>query len=212
MSVCRIPRPAAPSDESVDATLAALPSGTRFCVSEPSARDGEHWPHLGAFLARLQRLNPGVRVALDATYVGLVRSPTAFPVDHPNVDTVLFSLSKPFGLYRYRVGGAFTRLTWPAFAYNHWFNNLFGLKLGLKLMGRHARGELPGRYAEHQAALVAHLVSRGLLPADAEPSNVLLLARSRQELAEPRYNRAPGLSRYCLTPGLHHLVHGGSLS
>lgn len=184
--------------------IPALPPGTRMCISQPSARDGEYWSGLDAFL---DQLDPTIRVLLDLTYVGLVRRLQPIRCDHTVVDTVIFSLSKPFGLYRYRVGGAFTRAPLPTFAYNHWFNNLLGLKLAVRLMEHHTLDELPRKYEPIQAELVRRLVEAGAVPPDTVPSNVLLLARSTLPSEELRYDRAPGVSRYCLTPGIHAVVH-----
>ncbi|MSQ03979.1 MAG: hypothetical protein EXR71_19175 [Myxococcales bacterium] len=190
--------------------LEGVAPGSVFFISEPSAIDGDHWPNLAAFLAELHTRFPSLRVVLDASYVGLTREPRTVSVVWPNVGTVVFSLSKPFGLYRHRVGGMVSREHQPLFAYNHWFNSLFGLKLGTLMMDRHAPGDLPRRYAGLQEKVVRMAMERGEVGADAQPCNVLLLARGALPHAEARYNRASGQVRYCLTPGLHALIHEGA--
>lgn len=180
-----------------------------FCISEPSALDGEHWSGLDGLLDGLHPRFPRLRVILDLCYVGLVREPHQPRLDWPAVETVIFSLSKPFGLYRWRVGGLFSRKDQPLFAYNRWFNSLFALKAANGLMTRYAAGDLATRYAGQQQSLVDALRSRGAVPNDTVPSNVLLLARSATAHADARYNRAAGHSRYCLTPGLSKEITKG---
>ena len=192
------------------AGLAGVSEGAVCFISDPASVDGEHWEGLGAFLDLLQTQAPSVSVVLDLAYVGAVRNPVAVRLDSPNVSAVVFSLSKPFSLYRYRVGGVYSRRPLPALAYNHWFNSLLGLKLGIELMERHAVAEVPQRYAAIQGRVVAAAVAEGEVPADTVPSNVILLARSQLAHANPRYNRLPGASRYCLTPGLHAHIYGDS--
>ncbi|MCR4312141.1 MAG: hypothetical protein NUV56_02540, partial [Candidatus Uhrbacteria bacterium] len=90
--------------------------------------------------------------------------------------------------------------------YNHHFNGHFGLKTGLEMMRRYGCGEIPQKYALEQALLVDRLINERQVPDDTVPSNALLLARSATPHTDPKCNRAPGFSRYCLTPGLHGLI------
>lgn len=74
-------------------------------ISNPSARQGNILPdHLIKGL-----LDAGHQVILDLAYVGLTRE-HVFDVSHPNIAAVVISFSKPYGVFRLRLGGfIFTR-------------------------------------------------------------------------------------------------------
>jgi len=171
-------------------------------LSDPSAIDGEHVEGLGAFLYYLRQRLPEVKVVLDMAYVGACsRLIRLDPSACPNVHAVLFSLSKPFGVYGHRIGGAFCRREIPSLVGNKWFKNYFSLQLGMRLMESTGDAEsLPRRYAVHQKAVIDHLKVTGELPKSAEPANVVLLARGTQGPEE--HMRAAGRYRFCLTPAL----------
>lgn len=180
--------------------------GDVWWISDPSAIDGDHWPDLPGFLDAMRERWPAVRVRLDMIYIGCVRRLN--PVDpsaYPNVDAVVFSLSKPFGVYRHRIGGVFSRRPILSLEGNRWFNNIFSVELAIALMDRHPPAELPSRYAGVQEQVVEALKSAGTLPPDATPCNAVLLARSAT--GDPAYARAPGALRYCLTPEIDALVY-----
>lgn len=176
-------------------------------LSDPSAIDGEHVEGLGAFLYYLERRNPGVKVVVDMAYVGAcARHWRLDPSSHPNVHAVLFSLSKPFGVYGHRIGGAFCRQEIPSLYGNKWFKNYFSLQLGLRLMESTGDAEsLPRRYAARQKALIDGLKAAGDLPESAMPAGVVLLARGPEGPEE--FMRAPGRYRFCLTPALDRIIN-----
>jgi len=171
-------------------------------ISDPSAIDGEYVEGLGAFLYYLGRRHPDVRVVIDMAYVGAcARTCPLDPSAYPNVHAVLFSLSKPFGVYGHRIGGAFCRQEIPSLVGNKWFKNYFSLQLGLRLMESTGDAEsLPSRYAAHQKAVINQLKATGELPESAEPANVVLLARGSE--GPEAFMRASGRYRFCLTPAL----------
>jgi histidinol-phosphate/aromatic aminotransferase/cobyric acid decarboxylase-like protein len=171
-------------------------------LSDPSAIDGEFEPGLEGFLSDLERRDPRVKVVVDMAYVGACSRHTPIdPSAHPNVHAVLFSLSKPFGVYGHRIGGAFCRQEIPTLVGTKWFKNYFSLQLGLRLMESSLDAEgLPNRYAAHQQAAINHLKVIGELPASAVQANVVLLARGTDGPED--FMRAPGRYRFCLTPAL----------
>jgi hypothetical protein len=194
-----------------DVTAALAPHGDDdvWWISDPSSIDGDHWPALPQFLDALGRCWPRVRVFVDMIYIGCVRelSPIS-PSRHPNVAAVVFSLSKPFGVYRHRIGGVYSRQPIRSLEGNRWFNNIFSVELADALMARYAVTEIPRRYAVIQARIVDALRGAGALPAEAVPCNVLLLARS--PTGDPAFARVAGEHyRYCLTPELDAAVRGG---
>jgi len=188
------------SRDSWAATAASLGAGDTFWLSQPSAIDGNLWGDLADFATLLEQRAPDARMVVDLTYVGAVPRPLAIELDRPSVAAVVWSLSKPFGVYYHRIGGALARDEVPSLRGHHWFKNLFSLALGERLMSSFAPGELPARYQGHQARAVGRAREEGLIDPGAKASDVVLLAHSPSgddRFAE--YRRGPGL-RYCLTP------------
>jgi hypothetical protein len=134
------------------------------------------------------------------------------PARHPNVAAVVFSLSKPMGVYYHRVGGCVSRTPIGTLWGNLWFKNLFSLKLGTALMKKYGVTELPSKYADVQARVLEAGIAKGLAPSEARASDVVLLAHAKlsgdaaQRWAE--HDRAPGAPRFCLTPGMDEIVNG----
>jgi hypothetical protein len=110
-----------------------------------------------------------IHVIVDLTYVGAVADPVDIDLRSPAVEAVVWSLSKPFGVYYHRVGGLVARAEIPTLRGHHWFKNLFSVHLGERLMAAHGvrppelrvgHDVAPGRPAyraveEHMAALRA---------------------------------------------------------
>jgi histidinol-phosphate/aromatic aminotransferase/cobyric acid decarboxylase-like protein len=183
--------------------------GDVFWISHPSAIDGEYWDGLDGWLSEMSRRHPKVRVFLDVTYQGAVkRVHRLSPAAHPNVAAVVFSLSKPFGVYYHRVGGVFCREPVESLWGNLWFKNLFSIHLGLELMRRHSVSDLAHRYASTQEKIHRDLVAAGTLPPQSIPSNVVLLARNGT--GQEAHRRAEGHYRFCLSPAMDKLINGGS--
>ena len=88
-------------------------------VSNPSARDGNIIPN--EFVDKLCELDN--KVFLDIAYVGTTK-PYEFDVSHENVCGVFMSFSKPYGVFRKRIGGfAFSRDEMPTLYGNNWFKD-----------------------------------------------------------------------------------------
>ena len=182
-------------------------AGDLVMLSQPSAIDGNLWPDVDDFLRHLEAERPGVRVAVDLTYVGTVARPYEIDVRSPLVDTLFFSLSKVFGVYYHRVGGVLSRRPMPGIVGTRWFKNSFSLELGRELLAKLPPRAIPGRYAARQLEAVAAV--RASLGAPLEPSDVVLLAHHAWGADVPAavapLRRAGGV-RYCLTPALDKLL------
>jgi hypothetical protein len=148
---------------------------------------------------------------VDLTYVGTVGAPYAVDVRSPVVHTVFFSLSKVFGVYYHRVGGALSRAPLTGLYGNRWFKNTFSLELGRRLLESFPVQAIPRRYAAQQAKAVESVAAKLGVPAVA--SDVVLLAHHdwREGLPAAVSPLRRGASvRYCLTPALDRLLHAAA--
>lgn len=181
-----------------------------FFVSDPSSIDGDHWDGLDAWIDEMERCHPRVSIVIDVTYVGATKVSRARDFSkHPNVKAVVFSLSKPFGVYYHRVGGVFSRNPIPVLEHgNVWFVNPFSLALGTMLMRRFGPGELPRKYAPVQERVLADAIARGTVPESTKAGNVILFGISPE--GDVRNRRVDGTYRHCLTPGIYHRIYGES--
>lgn len=194
-------------ERSVDAARDAYGPHDMFWVSNPSAIDGCVWKDFDAFVEEMAARNPHVRIYLDVTYVGATLAPvTLEPSRHPNVAAVIFSLSKPMGVYYHRIGGCFSREPVATLWGNHWFKNLFSVQLGRELVSRFGVTELPTKYAHARKYALDAMIAHGRVPALAQPSDVVLLAHSATGPAE--FRRAEGKYRFCLTEGMDKRIKG----
>jgi hypothetical protein len=178
--------------------------GERFYLSAPSSIDGMLWPAYDDFLRFVSDRLPDMRVAVDLCYLGCVGSGAyEISIDAPAVDTVFFSLSKVFGVYYHRIGGALSTAPAPGLAGNVWFKNLLSIRLGVQLLERHGVFELAQRYRAQQEAVCERL--REACGEGVRPSDVLLLAHQPagddSEL-DAHFARGTSTRRYCLTPAL----------
>lgn len=124
----------------------AVPDHAQFWISQPSAIDGTVWPHFDAFAAALAEARPTAELVPDLTYVGSVARDYRIALTAPNIQSLVFSHSKPFGGYYHRVGGVLARRERPSLFGNRWFKNLLSLAWGTEMMRRHDVHELPRRY------------------------------------------------------------------
>ena len=198
------------------AVARTLPDDALFCLSQPSAIDGNVWPHANDFLALARRSAERPRVLLDVAYVGsIAEAPAArIAADSPAVQALAFSLSKPFGVYYDRIGGMLCRDAMPSLFGNQWFKNLTSLQLGMTLLERHDVFDLPRRYKQCPA--------RGGNSNRPSPrADALALRRQRagpgkaQRHRRPRacgFPASPGrrsrctLLRLCLTPTMAEMI------
>ncbi len=189
-----------------------LDRDSMFWISQPSAIDGNVWPHFEAFVSAVAERGAGARLIPDLTYVGSVARDYRIALDSPAIPAVVISHSKPFGGYYHRVGGVLARREHPSLFGNKWFKNLMSLAWGTEMMRRHGVFDLPRKYrpVQEEAArrVEALLGVRGLAPAD-----VLLLATAPPAGGLPpllssvlRGSAAERVVRLCLTPAMTCLI------
>lgn len=197
-------------ERNVDAAREQFGPHDQLWLSHPSAIDGCVWPHLDAFLDEMRARAPHVRIFLDVTYVGATKTPVQVaPQRHPNVAAVVFSLSKPMGVYYHRIGGCLSRTPIGTLWGNLWFKNLFSLKLGTALMKAHGVTSLPTKYEGVQARVLARLIEEGRVPEETRASDVVLLAHApRGPGGSEEFMRAKGHHRFCLTEGMDRTIKG----
>jgi hypothetical protein len=176
-------------------------------VSNPSARNGDILPDL---LVRLLA-DKGHRIVLDLAYLGST-APTQIDVSHPNVIAVAMSLSKPYGLFRWRIGYLFSRAEVPSLYGSRWFFDVGRHLLGAKVLTEIGPAMLQPRYAGAQDAICRSLREAGI---PLMPSDALLLAETpAATLAacgrDVRAMLAPFVRadrvRICLTPYFEAMV------
>ncbi len=181
----------------------------QFYISQPSAIDGNVWGDFDAFAAALEARQPSADIVLDLTYVGCVARSFTVKTESPNIRCILFSLSKPMGVYYHRIGGMLSREAYPGLFGNKWFKNLLSIRLGTKLLREYGVHELATKYAQ-MAQGVAIKEASDRLGLDLVPSDVFLLATA--ELKEgakdlEKYLSRAGRLRVCLTPSIASIVN-----
>lgn len=170
-----------------------------FFISNPSARNGNILPN-----ELIEKIgNAGHEIVLDATYAGLT-DPRELLVDHPSIRSVIISLSKPFGLYYYRIGFCFSRKELLTLYVNKWFKNILSHRIAEEVLVQYRAGELAGKYRSYQKRATDILKEKYNLPI--QPSDVLLLAHihddvvpSTQKVELAEFKRGDWY-RFCLTP------------
>jgi histidinol-phosphate/aromatic aminotransferase/cobyric acid decarboxylase-like protein len=189
-----------------DANPATLAPGHWF-LSNPSARNGEL-----VAPGRIQAIcDAGHQVFYDLSYLGTT-DPTQYDLSHPNIAVAAISLSKPFGLFYYRIGFTFSRGEIPALYANKWFKNVFGLLIADRVLTEIDQAQLTRKYKLLQAQIVCRINEQFALGLSA--SDAFLLAKLRAEQAAQlppdrrqslaRFRRGDWY-RFCLTPYFHEL-------
>jgi len=193
-------------------SLGAAQPGDQFWISQPSAIDGNLWDGFAAFADWMAARAPEVQLIADLTYVGAVAMETPIDLRGANVAAVLWSLSKPFGVYYHRIGGLLARAEVPTLRGHLWFKNLFSVHLGERLMAAHPARDLPSRYKDRQRQALEQTRAAGLVAAEARPSDVVMLASVPGPLpaAAARehggHARGDGL-RFCLSPLMDRMIN-----
>ncbi len=186
--------------------------GDIFYLSQPSGIDGNLWDGYRDFMEGIQDLE--LKVLVDLAYVGAVAKPYQIKVDYPNVEAVFFSLSKSFGTYYQRIGGAFTKRPQPMLYGNMWFKNLLSLRIGSELLKQFDVYHLPRMYQWAQTAAIQRVaLATGH---EIKASDVILLSHIPADRNSPvaqgdnamlyRGADVGGVVRYCLTPMMDVLV------
>lgn len=176
----------------IDEDPTKLEPGTWF-ISNPSARDGNILDN--KIVNNI--CDAGHKVVLDCTYVGLTK-PHKFDVSHENIIAVLFSLSKPCGVYYYRLGFAFTRKPVSTLMPNKWFKNIFSIILADKIISTFEPSYFYTQYKHLQEKIIRKLNKENSL--DLKASDVILLAHKNFEKGDPEFYKRGEFLRLCLTP------------
>ncbi len=164
-------------------------------ISNPSARDGNIIENEEIIAA----CNAGHKVIYDATYVGLT-SPYHFDLNHENVIAVITSLSKPFGLYYYRIGFTFTRFEMKTLEVNKWFKNILSLRIAKDVLDNIGETQLVDKYRTFQDDAIRKMEEE--LEISVNPSQAVLLGSTKKGTLPPdfdKYSRQHNY-RFCLTP------------
>jgi hypothetical protein len=156
------------------------------------------------------------RIILDLAYMGMTQDPLNIDLTDDNILAVVGSLSKPFGLYYFRIGFAYSRYPIPSLYGNKWFKNAFSIKIGEAVLDAWTPTKAQAfkdKYFELQDKAVTDLNElysldnrlAGASQRRARGSDVWLLAHSPYREFDPddlrpfkRYDRSD--YRFCLTP------------
>lgn len=188
--------------ETDSSEIKQAPAGI-FFISNPSARNGNILPD--EIINKV--LEVGHQVVLDLTYVGLIK-PHVFSADHPNLRAVVFSMSKPFGVFYHRVGLTFTKEEMLTLEPNKWFKNLFSIKLGMKLLETLPPEYIYQTYHPLQEKIINYLnktYELNILPSDVILLGYMDAADAEKRLTQEQLNlvdlyKRERYYRFCLSP------------
>lgn len=140
-----------------------LQAGDALVMSMPYYVHGGMPRDYRALLDRCQELS--IPVMIDAAYYGTCYG-VSFDYDHPAIDMVGFSLSKPFGLQSWRIGMMLSRRKLPFMeeiqVQANYFNKV-GAYAGLQHLRAFKADYMPMKYQAKQRQIAYRL---GLLPSD----------------------------------------------
>lgn len=121
-----------------------------------------------------------------------------------SIIAVLASMSKPFGLFYYRVGICFSRKQLPTLYPNKWFKNILSITIAEALLDKFGIGHFYKKYLPVQKEAITKLSKEAGITV--YPSDILLLANypdeglshaQKEKLSQ--YLRGD-IYRFCLTP------------
>lgn len=187
--------------------LLAQPKGIVF-MSSPASKDGNI---VGS--ATLNAITDRHQVVLDLAYMGMTEQPLNIDLTNPRILAVVGSLSKPFGLYYYRIGFCYSRWNIPSLYGTRWFKNALSIKLGEAVLEEATSKKwaaFKDKYFTLQKSAVKEansrfgLFDRGLPDKIIQPSDVWLLGHMKlreDDRADLQpFKRADQNYRFCLTP------------
>lgn len=190
--------------------LGALEQGVWF-ISNPSARDGNILPN-----GKINEIaDLGHKLVLDLAYVGSTR-PYLFNINHKNIEKVVMSFSKPYGLFRFRIGFTFSREEIPSLYGNKWFKDVQRFILAAKVAEEIGPNKLYPLYCSRQKEITNYLTKE--LELEVRPADAILIGNSydsnkmtshQKGIIEP-FKRGQGY-RFCLTPYFEDLENKGGL-
>lgn len=171
--------------------FAELTPGVWF-LSNPSARNGMIIGN--EFVNGLCKRH---RVVFDMTYVGLTRN-YQFDLSNKSIIAVISSMSKPFGLYYYRIGFTFSREPIKSLEANIWFKNIFSLIIADRILEKIRPGELYAKYRVVQERITERLNKEEDM--SLKTCDVLLLAWTLDGNEKIERYKRDRFYRICLTP------------
>ncbi len=190
--------------------ISDLERGVWF-ISNPSARDGNIIPD-----EKIEELcNLGNKVFLDLAYVGSTRD-HEFNVFHENIPAVFLSFSKPYGVFRFRIGFTFSREPINSLYANKWFKDVQRVLTAAKIAEDIGSRALHVKYKEKQSNIINRLnqehelniqASDALLLGNIPKSEADRLSGAQRTMLSP-YKRGEGY-RLCLTPYYEELDNRG---
>lgn len=179
---------------------------TRLCskpgvwiISYPFAKNGSILP--ASFIHQI--CNQGHRIILDFAYLGLT-APFSLDIAHPNIIAAVCSLSKPFGLFRFRIGYLFSRREIPSLYANRWFKDIGRHLQGLLVVEQLGLNGIYKRYRKTQVQIVEALRERFQAPF--KTADALLITNISVDECPEKFREQfrPYLRydnyRFCLTP------------
>lgn len=176
-------------DENED--FSKLKKGIWF-ISNPSARNGNIIKN--EFINEICKYH---EVIYDVTYVGLTKE-HKFNINNPNILAVICSLSKPFGLYYYRIGFTFSKEIIETLEANIWFKNIFSLLIAEKIFDKIKPKYLYEKYKPVQEQIIKKINSEEKL--NLKASDVVILANTTEKNNFLKKYRRDKFYRLCLTP------------
>jgi len=148
----------------------------------------------------------GHKLVIDFSYLGSTKK-HVYDITHKNIKTVILSMSKPYGMFRYRTGFVFSREPISNLYGNKWFKDDLRLLQVLRVLQQHPPGSLYAKYVKWQKEIVDELSKA--YDFEIYPSSSVILANkpivSKLELpAEiagilPKFRRGD-YYRFCLSP------------
>jgi hypothetical protein len=178
-------------------------------MSNPASRDGNVID--GEVIRRITNKH---QIILDLAYMGMTQKLLNLDLTNRAIVAVVGSLSKPFGMYYYRIGFCYTRYPIKSLYGNKWFKNALSIKLGEAVLDYFDPKNLQrfkDRYFDLQEKAVEEVndrfcLSYGSAPRMADPSDVWLLANapfrdsSPDDLRPFKRGDVNSCYRFCLTP------------
>lgn len=169
-----------------------VPKG-RWFISNPSARDGNIIDN--GWISKLGDL--GHELVIDVAYLGLTPR-KQIDLSHQNIVAVVASMSKPFGMFYFRVGFAFSRKPLLTLSPNKWFKNILMIQLAENILDKIEFGSLWRRYHQWQTKAVQELARES--GENITASEVLLLAHADTKNKQLSDYQRGNQHRFCLTP------------
>lgn len=172
-----------------------IPKG-RFFISNPSAINGNFLKE--NLINKIGEM--GHEMVIDIAYLGLTKR-KLINLTNQQIIAVVASMSKPFGVFYYRIGFAFCRSKQPTLYPNIWFKNILSIQIAERILDKFDFGYFFQKYLPWQKRATREL--RQQTGKKINTSDVLLLAnykdQNNQDSTLEIFRRDKYL-RFCLTP------------